>query len=60
MFQANECMFIPGEIVQILEDRSEVVKLQEGSGGWNEDMIEVSVNWLLSYIIEVQNVSLSF
>lgn len=30
-----------GEIVRVMDDCEEMVKLQRGFGGWNEDMTEV-------------------
>lgn len=31
-------MFESGESVRIIDDMAEVVKLQSGHGGWNDDM----------------------
>ena len=37
-------MFRAGDVVSIMEDRTEVSKLQKGHGEWNEEMIAVRNN----------------
>ena len=39
-----ECpRFAPGDVIRVMDDREEMVKLQKGFGGWNEDMTDVNI-----------------
>ncbi len=39
----NDPVFEIGDIVRVLEDNTEVCRMQKGHGEWNEGMVKVSI-----------------